>query len=154
MEQLYIWIITWLLSWVITFLVTFLTTRASLQQEIFKTKYDYDKRLLEERLKYYPELFEITQEIWKKKYWEENLKIIPVAKEKFLAWRNKWTWYLLLTKNSLEAYNLLKEALKANPWDWKKWYTKEQLEKIYKLRNSLRWALKDDVWIKISDYKD
>jgi len=155
MEQLYIWIITGLFSWIITFIVTFFTTRASLKQEIFKTKYDYDKRLLEERLKYYPELLEITQEIWKQNYSpEENLKIIHEAKEWFLAWRHKWTWFLLLTKNSLEAYNLLKEAIKTNPWDWNKWYTKDQLKKIYILRNSLRWALKDDIWIKIDDYRD
>ncbi|MDD5770431.1 MAG: hypothetical protein PHE25_05675, partial [Candidatus Gracilibacteria bacterium] len=115
---------------------------------------DYDKRLLEERLKYYPELLEITQEIGKKKYGEENLKIIPEAKEKFLAWRNKGTGYLLLTRNSLEAYNLLKEGLKANPGDGKKGYSKEQLEKIYKLRNSLRGALKDDIGIKVNDYRD
>ncbi len=155
MEQFYTTFIITLVWWIITFLVTFFTTRSNLKQEIFKTKYYYDKRLLEERLKYYPELFEITQEIWKQNYTpEENLKIITEAKERFLTWRHKGTWFLLLTQNSLNGYNELKEALKSNPWDWKKWYTKDQLRKIFVLRNSLRWALKDDIWIKIIDYKD
>lgn len=131
------------------------TFETNIKQEIFKSRYDHDKRLLEERLKYYPELFAITQEIGKQSYSaEENFKIIPEAKEKFLAWRNIGTGYLLLTQNSLPPFNELKEALKKDPGDGKKWYTDKQLDNIFRARNALRWALKDDIGIKIDDYKD
>ena len=117
--------------------------------------YNYEKFIIQERLKYYPDLFKITQDIWKKnRLVEENLKLIQKAKKEFLDWRGKWTWYMLLSKKSLECFNKLKESLKTNPWNWEKWYTDEQLEKIYKQRNNLRWSLKDDVWISIDNYKD
>lgn len=127
------------------------TIKSTLEQEKMKISLDYEKLIIQERLKYYPELFRITQDIWKK---NKPLELTQKAKEEFLDWRWKWAWYIILSKKSLEYFNKLKESLKANPWNWDKWYTDGQLEKIYKQRNELRWSLKDDLWISIDNYKD
>ena len=151
MEQFYITIITTLIWWILTFLVTFFTTRQSFKNEVLKLKYDYDKILIQERLKNYPELLEITQEIWKSNYSiEKNINIIKEAFSRIKEWRHKWNGYLLLTNKSYRAFNDLKEAISKKPLNPKKWYSKEQLNKIYKLRNNLRLALKEDIWIKIN----
>ena len=147
-----IWAIIW---WFFSIYASKNIIKSTLEQEKMKISLDYEKFIIQERLKYYPDLFKITQDIWKKnRLVEENLKLIQQAKKEFLDWRGKWTWYMLLSKKSLECFNKLKESLKTNPWNWEKWYTDEQLEKIYKQRNNLRWSLKDDVWISIDNYKD
>lgn len=147
-----IWAIIW---WFFSIYALKNIIKSTLEQEKMKISLDYEKFIIQERLKYYPDLFKITQDIWKKnRLVEENLKLIQKAKKEFLDWRGKWTWYMLLSKKSLECFNKLKESLKTNPWNWEKWYTDEQLEKIYKQRNNLRWSLKDDVWISIDNYKD
>ena len=147
-----IWAMIW---WFFSIYVSKNTIKSTLEQEKMKISLDYEKFIIQERLKYYPDLFKITQDIWKKnRPVEENLKLIQKAKKEFLDWREKWTWYMLLSKKSLECFNKLKESLKTNPWNWEKWYTDEQLEKIYKQRNNLRWSLKDDLWISIDNYKD
>lgn len=147
-----IWAIIW---WFFSIYTSKNIIKSTLEQEKMKISLDYEKFIIQERLKYYPDLFKITQDIWKKnRLAEENLKLIQKAKKEFLDWRGKWTWYMLLSKKSLECFNKLKESLKTNPWNWEKWYTDEQLEKIYKQRNNLRWSLKDDVWISIDNYKD
>ena len=147
-----IWAIIW---WFFSIYASKNIIKSTLEQEKMKISLDYEKFIIQERLKYYPDLFKITQDIWKKnRLVEENLKLIQKAKKEFLDWRGKWTWYMLLSKKSLECFNKLKESLKTNPWNWEKWYTDEQLEKIYKQRNNLRWSLKDDVWISIDNYKD
>lgn len=147
-----IWAIIW---WFFSLYTSKNIIKSTLEQEKMKISLDYEKFIIQERLKYYPDLFKITQDIWKKnRLVEENLKLIQKAKKEFLDWRGKWTWYMLLSKKSLEYFNKLKESLKTNPWNWEKWYTDEQLEKIYKQRNNLRWSLKDDVWISIDNYKD
>lgn len=154
MEELYTWIITWLCTWIITFVITFFTTRASLKQEIFKTKYDYDKRLLEERLKYYPKLLEITQNLWKSsENKSEEISLIKEADKKLWEWRHEWTWFLILWNNSLRYFYKLKEKLWKKPLNPEKGYW-DELEKIFYLRSKLRKSLKDDIWIKISNYKD
>lgn len=146
------WAILW---WFFSIYTSKNIIKSTLEQEKMKISLDYEKFIIQERLKYYPDLFKITQDIWKKnRLAEENLKLIQKAKKEFLDWRGKWTWYMLLSKKSLECFNKLKESLKTNPWNWEKWYTDEQLEKIYKQRNNLRWSLKDDVWISIDNYKD
>ena len=147
-----IWAIIW---WFFSIYASKNIIKSTLEQEKMKISLDYEKFIIQERLKYYPDLFKITQDIWKKnRLVEENLKLIQKAKKEFLDWRGRWTWYMLLSKKSLECFNKLKESLKTNPWNWEKWYTDEQLEKIYKQRNNLRWWLKDDVWISIDNYKD
>lgn len=136
-------------------IVSYFTIKMTLGSEKLKLQYDYEKLLVEERIKHYPELFAITQNIWKQnKTISENIWEINKAYELLLEWR-KWWWFLLLTEESLKCFNEIKESLKANPWNGEKWwYTKEQLDKIWKQRNNLRWALKDDIWIKIENYKD
>lgn len=139
----------------ISWIVSYFTVKMTLESERLKLRYDYDKLLVEERMKYYPELFAITQNIWKQnKTINENIWEINKAYELLLEWRKRW-WFLLLTEKSLKYFNDLKVSLKADPWNGEKWwYTKEQLKKIWQQRNNLRWALKDDIWIKIENYKD
>lgn len=136
-------------------IVSYFTIKMTLKSEKLKLQYDYDKLLIEERMKYYPELFKITQDIWKQnKTISENIWEINKAYDLLMEWR-KWWWFLLLSEQSLNAFYNLKESLKAKPGDGEKWwYTKVQLEKIWKQRNNLRWSLKDDIWIKIENYKD
>ncbi len=145
-------LISLLIPALVSLFVAYFTIKWSIKKEIIWIKYDYNKFFIQERLKYYTELFKITQEIGKQnKGVEENLQIIKEAKEKFLAWRGT-PWFVLLSKKSFNAFNILKENLKSNPWDGKKWYTKEQMSKIWKSRNALRWALKDDLGIEIENY--
>lgn len=156
-DKIIVWIISALVSIVIAivgWILTYKKMKKEFEKEVMKLKYDHNKLLIQERLKYYPKLFEITKEIWKKKYGKDNLKIIKYAYEELQIWNKEWKWFMLLTWNSLKAFNSLKDALSKKPWNWDKWYTDKQLEKIFYARNALRWALKDDSWIKIEDYKD
>ncbi|MBF0913387.1 hypothetical protein HXK64_00200 [Candidatus Gracilibacteria bacterium] len=127
------------------------TIKSTLEQEKMKISLDYEKLIIQERLKYYPELFRITQDIGKK---NKPLELTQKAKEEFLDWRGKGAGYIILSKKSLEYFNKLKESLKANPGNGEKGYTDVQLEKIYKQRNELRGSLKDDLGISIDNYKD
>lgn len=142
--------VIWVVVSILSAIIAFYSAKNSIKSEVAKLKFDYDKRILDERLKYYPKLITITHDIWKKKYWiQENIALHKKAYEELKNWRSEWTWFLVLSKNALECFNSLKEALSKEPSDWVNWYNKEQLEKIFKLRNSLRWALKDDIGIKI-----
>ncbi|MEF2175587.1 MAG: hypothetical protein V3575_03880 [Candidatus Absconditabacteria bacterium] len=135
---------------ILSAIIAFYSAKNSIKSEVAKLKYDYDKRILDERLKYYPELLLLTQEIGKKKYGkQENINIHKKAYEDLLKWRTVGTGYLVLSKNALECFNSIKDALSKEPSDGVNGYNKEQLEKIFKLRNSLRGALKDDIGIKI-----
>lgn len=151
METIYSAFIAAIISWI----TCYFTIRNTLKSEEMKILYDYDKILIQERMKYYPKLFEITQNIWKQnKSTDENIWEIKKSYELLIEWRKEW-WFLLLSEKSLVYFNTLKESLKSNPGNGEKWwYTKEQLQKIWKQRNNLRWALKDDIWIKIDNYKD
>lgn len=151
MQEIWWSIISAIVSWI----VSYFTIKYSLKSEKLKLQYDYEKLLIEQRLIYYPKLFKITQDIGKQNKWvSENITCIETA-YKDLKLRRETGGFILLWAKSLMYFNELKESLKSNPGNGEKWwYTKEQLQKIWKQRNNLRWALKDDIWIKIDNYKD
>lgn len=135
-------------------LISWCTIKQTLKSEKMKLQYDYEKLLIEQRLNYYPQLFKITQDIGKQnKPASDNIACIEGAYEN-LKIRRETAGFILLWEKSLTHFNALKESLKANPGNGKEWYTQEQLEKIWKQRNSLRWALKDDIWININNHID
>lgn len=147
--------IVWpIISVIVSWIVTYFTIKYTLKSEKLKLQYDYEKLLIGQRLNYYPELFKITQDIGKQnKSASDNISCIEGA-YKHLKIRRETGWFILLWEKSLTYFNDLKESLKANPGNGKGWYTQEQLEKIWKQRNKLRWALKDDIWINIDNYID
>lgn len=147
--------IVWpIISAIVSWIVTYFTIKYTLKSEKLKLQYDYEKLLIEQRLNYYPELFKITQDIGKQnKSASDNIWCIESA-YKHLKLRRETGGFILLSEKSLKCFYDLKESLKANPWNGKEWYTQEQLEKIWKQRNRLRWALKDDIWINIDEYTD
>ena len=147
--------IVWpIISAIVSWIVTYFTIKYTLKSEKLKLQYDYEKLLIGQRLTYYPELFKITQDIGKQnKSASDNISCIEGA-YKHLKIRRETGWFILLWEKSLTHFNDLKESLKANPGNGKGWYTQEQLEKIWKQRNKLRWALKDDIWINIDNYID
>lgn len=147
--------IVWpIISAIVSWIVTYFTIKYTLKSEKLKLQYDYEKLLIGQRLNYYPELFKITQDIGKQnKSVSDNISCIEGA-YKHLKIRRETGWFILLWEKSLTYFNDLKESLKANPGNGKGWYTQEQLEKIWKQRNRLRWALKDDIWINIDNYID
>ena len=147
--------IVWpIISEIVSWIVTYFTIKYTLKSEKLKLQYDYEKLLIGQRLNYYPELFKITQDIGKQnKSVSDNISCIEGA-YKHLKIRRETGWFILLWEKSLTYFNDLKESLKANPGNGKGWYTQEQLEKIWKQRNRLRWALKDDIWINIDNYID
>lgn len=143
-----------IISAIVSWIVTYFTIKYTLKSEKLKLQYDYEKLLIGQRLNYYPELFKITQDIGKQnKSASDNISCIEGA-YKHLKIRRETGWFILLWEKSLTYFNDLKESLKANPGNGKGWYTQEQLEKIWKQRNRLRWALKDDIWINIDNYID
>ena len=143
-----------IISAIVSWIVTYFTIKYTLKSEKLKLQYDYEKLLIGQRLNYYPELFKITQDIGKQnKSASDNIPCIEDA-YKHLKIRRETGWFILLWEKSLTYFNDLKESLKANPGNGKGWYTQEQLEKIWKQRNRLRRALKDDIWINIDNYID
>lgn len=147
-------IVSSIISGIVSWIVTYFTIKITLKSEKLKLQYDYEKLLIGQRLKYYPELFKITQDVGKQnKSASDNISCIEGAYE-HLKTRRETGWFILLWEKSLMYFNDLKESLKAKPGNGKGWYTQVQLEKIWKQRNRLRWALKDDIWINIDNYID
>lgn len=98
--------------------------------------------LRDQRMKSYPELIKITQELGKTKTSYEDHK---KAREETISWTiASHGGFLTLSKKTLDYFNQLKELLKKNAGDGKQ-YSQEQLKKIFDIRNSLRGSMMDDI---------
>jgi len=142
-------IITWLV-WILPSIVAYFAAKQNTKSETEKLKYDYNIKIIQERLKYYPELINLTQDLAKtnKIPKDEQSKYYNEISQKLNDWKWKWSWFLVLSKESYDIFSDLKKQLNKNPLDPKKWYSQEIQDKIWKLRWDLRWSLKNDIWIK------
>lgn len=139
-------IITALLSGIIGFLggyiVAFLNAQAQFSQV-----------LLEKRMEAYPKLLCITQEIGKKTTsYEEHRKLRDNLKQWQIADHGGW---LLLTSQTKQEFDQLKDALKKGPSEGTKndkQYSQAHLKNLFTMRNKLRGSLADEVRVlRISD---
>jgi len=110
---------TAIIAWIVSIIVTLL------------------KELIKKRIEFYPELIDITQNIWKTL---DSYELSQKALEKI----KKWKYYILYSEKSFIAYNNLKQVLKKNP-EQKDKYSEKQRKKIWEARNSFRWTLRDDL---------
>lgn len=142
-------IITWLV-WILSSIVAYYAAKQNTKNETEKLKYDYNIKIIQERLKYYPELINLTQDLAKpsKIPIEEQSKYYSEIAQKMNDWKWKWSWFLVLSKESYKIFSDLKNQLNKKPLNPKNWYSQEKQNKIWKLRWDLRWSLKIDIWIK------
>lgn len=107
---------------------------------------DFTQELYKRRINPYSKLFGITQNVGKQNFGTDKEIIDEVEKtfKEMEKWQGETEGYILLSKKSVGAFYELKQRLRKNPGDGKS-YTKEQLSKVWKTRNSLRGALRDDL---------
>lgn len=142
-------IINWLV-WILSWVVAYFVAKQNTKNEFEKLKYDYNMTIINERLKYYPELLSLTQDIWKndKIAIEDQVNYYNEIAQKMNDWKWKWSWFLVLSKESYDIFSDLKNQLSKSPLNSKNWYSQEIQDKIWKLRWDLRASLKNDIWIK------
>ena len=130
-------LVTATIAWIVSIIVSLLTIYFSRKNEKSKLINEHVKELIKKRIELYPELVNITQNIWK------TLDSYELSK-KALEEIKKWKYYILYSNKSFEAYNKLKDVLKKNPEQNNK-YSERQRKNIWEARNSFRWVLRDDL---------
>ena len=134
MENIIIIISSWLLSLVITIIALYINNKNEKNKIITK----YVEELYKERLKNYPDLIDITQNIWKTiDSYKDSKKVLQVIK----MWKNS----LIYTENTFKYYNDLKKVLRVIPEIKWKIYSEKQRKKIWIARNNFRFWLRNDI---------
>jgi hypothetical protein len=129
-------------------LFTNAANRRRLEREI---RHKFVEKLYEIRLEVYPEAFEITQLILRRK---TPMKInkrdeLMAIRKRLLEWSNSKA-ALVLSRRSMRAFYALKNALNKQP-GLKDEYTDEQVEKIWSARNQFRRCLRRDLGVLLDE---
>lgn len=107
------------------------------------------EKVLDLRLKAYPLVFKITDQVTGHILFSEDKPITPEALHATLEELQEWHRAMagfLLTPKSIRAYRALREALAARPAE-SDCYTRRQLEAIWTTKNEFRGALKADLYL-------
>jgi hypothetical protein len=133
-------IIVALIGSIASLVVAFLTAYLTSANECKKIHYNFVEKLYEKRYETYTKLLEITQEIGKDK---AQIDFHKNARKALKKWQMESGGYLLLSKNSLDGFNRLKDMLKKNP-EKQDEYSEEQRKNLFNARNAFRGSLRDD----------
>lgn len=107
------------------------------------------EKVLDLRLKAYPLVFKITDQVTGQILFNKDRLITAEALHVTLGELQEWHRAMagfLLTPNSIRAYRALREALAARPAE-SSCYTRRQLEAIWTAKNEFRGALKADLYL-------
>jgi hypothetical protein len=107
------------------------------------------EKVLDLRLKAYPLVFKITDQVTGRILFSKDKPITPEALHATLEELEEWHRAMagfLLTPKSIRAYRALREALATRPAD-SGCYTHRQLETIWTSKNEFRGALKADLYL-------
>jgi hypothetical protein len=129
-------------------LITNAANRRRLEREI---RHKFVEKLYEIRLETYPEAFEITQLILRRKM---PMKInkrdeLMAIRKRLLEWSNGKA-ALVISRQSMRALYALKDALNKRPASEDE-YTDEQVQKIWITRNQFRRSLRRDLGILLNE---
>lgn len=135
-----------IISIIAGFVILGITQYFGFKQLLKGRQSDFTQELYKRRINPYSKLYGITQNVGKQNFGTDQEIINEIEKifKEIEKWQRETEGYILLSKKSMNAFYELKQRLRKKPGDGKS-YTKEQLSKIWKARNSLRGALRDDL---------
>lgn len=135
----------------IGFVATLLTNAANRRRLEREIRHKFVEKLYEIRLEVYPEAFEITQLIQRRKM---PLRInkrdeLMAIRKRLLEWSNGKA-ALVISRPSMKALYALKNVLNKQP-GLTDGYTEEQVQKIWVARNQFRRCLRRDLGILLNE---
>ncbi len=135
-EEIFIAIFGALASVLLAFLTAYFTSRSETQ----KLNHRLLENLYEKRYQTYTKLLEITQEIGKN---TKDTELCKNARKELKEWQKTSGGFLLMSKKTLDSFDVLKDVLKKNPEKGNE-YSEAQRKNIWEARNKFRGALRDE----------